>query len=40
MNFIDYSTDREDKVHFSQEYHKKLAEIIIGKLRNIDLLDE
>ena len=33
MNKMTYTEGRADQVHFANDFHKKLAEIIIGKLR-------
>lgn len=33
MNCMTYTEGREDQVHFDGNFHKKLAEVIIGKLR-------
>lgn len=36
MSFFTYDENRSDKVHFSNQYHNKLAEIIIGELKAIE----
>lgn len=36
MNDMTYTEGREDKIHFDSNFHKKLAEIIIGKLRELN----
>lgn len=39
MNDMTYTENREDKIHFTDYFHKKLAEMIIGKLRLLNPID-
>lgn len=39
MNFMTYPEGATDMIHFGANFHKKLAEIIIGKLKSIEPIE-
>lgn len=39
MNYFNYPSDKTDKIHFEEKFHKNLAELIIGELKLIEPIE-